>query len=72
MTSLSRRGMSMGRNKFPFLNRNMNERQAVGRAIDAFDALRQEAVENIGEMTLDEINEEIRASRAERKARQAK
>lgn len=47
----------------------MNERQAVGRAIDA---LRQEAVENIGEMTLDEINEEIRAARAERKARPAK
>lgn len=41
------------------------------RAIDAFDALRQEAAENVGEMTLDEINEEIRAARAERKARLA-
>lgn len=41
------------------------------RAIDSFDALRQEAAENVGEMTLDEINEEIRAARAERKARLA-
>lgn len=38
-------------------------------ARDAFESLRQEAAENVGEMSLEEINEEIRLCRAERKAR---
>ena len=43
------------------------------RAQRAFDNIRQSVVENnVPEITLDEINEEIRLARAERKARLAK
>lgn len=42
------------------------------RALKAFQHARQSVNRNEPEMTLDEINEEIRLARAERKARMAK
>lgn len=59
------------RRKIPFeINASMDPLPS-NRGLQAFYALREEAKRNgLQDMTLDEINEEIRLAREERKARQ--
>ncbi|MBQ0060791.1 MAG: type II toxin-antitoxin system RelB/DinJ family antitoxin [Bacteroidales bacterium] len=55
----------------PF-NISTTEETPGARALKAFQNIRQSVNRNEPEMTLEEINEEIRQARAERKARLAK
>ena len=58
--------------RIPFEIKAAPEKDTIG-AIDAFRALRTEAQKNgLQEMTLDEINEEIRLAREERRAKMGK
>ena len=61
--------MKMSRG-IPFPTRLTGDIVTRSEALDAFEQLRMEAA-NAPEMSLDEINEEIGAARAERKARRS-